>query len=190
MWWEDWTLRRGGSYPTGRLGWLVKRMHRCFLSPTLYQGCWSSCLRRRKKKIQPTKIYNYVISLFLFKISGWTDIVFVQKIHELEYIVFQNLLFCCSGSLFLVLNELTKTEFMALFSIELKHSWNIAPEIKLLSRAFLHWSFYHDFHLLRRINFPSDVKDVSVISVGVVFLGSNRKTMKFLHCPFSWKSNI
>ena len=68
------------------------------------------------------KIYSYVISLFLFKVRGWTDTVFLWKIHELEYVVFQNLLFCCSGSLSLVLNELTKTEFVALFHIELQHS--------------------------------------------------------------------
>ena len=133
------------------------------------------------------KIYSYVISLFLFKVRGWTDTVFLWKIHELEYVVFQNLLFCCSGSLSLVLNELTKTEFVALFHIELQHSRDIAPEIKLLSRALVHWSFYHDFHLLQRTTFPSGEKDARVICVGVAVLGSNRKTMKFLIPSFQLK---
>lgn len=47
--------------------------------------------------------------------------------------MFLILLLCQS---FLVLNELTKIEFMALFRIELKHSGDIAPEIKLLLENF------------------------------------------------------
>lgn len=70
---------------------------------------------------------------------------------------------------------------MVFFSIELKHSCDTAPEIKLSSGAFLNWSFHHSFHLLLRINLPSDVKNMSVIPVEVVFPFSNRKTMKLSH---------
>lgn len=77
----------------------------CLLSTVHYQGLWSS--EFFLKRINAMRIYNYIISWFLFKISGWTDSVFVWKTHELEYIAFQNLLqgnlcclFCCSASLF------------------------------------------------------------------------------------------
>ena len=57
---------------------------------------------------------------------------------------------------------------MALFNYELKHSWDFAPEIKLLSGAFLHWNLHLNFQLLLRINFPSDIKEVSILPLEVV----------------------
>lgn len=148
-----------------------------------------------EKKNNPMRIHNCVISWFLFKISGW----YCLRLEAtwLKYMIFQNLLqgsicdlFCCAGNLLLVLNELTKIEFMALFSIELKQSWDITPEIKLLARAFLHWGLRHGFYLLLRINFLSDVKDMNIISVEVVFPVRNWEITKLLHCCFSWKSHI
>lgn len=124
MWWQDQFLRRGGSDSTGRLELLVKLIYVSTLAlprPLLRtQKLW--CLKK-KKKINPMKKYNCFISWFLFKISGWYCLCLETT--WLEYIIFQNLLqgnlcylFCCSGNLFLVLNELTKIEFMALSSIE------------------------------------------------------------------------
>lgn len=158
------------------------------LNRTQKLQCW-------KKKNNPMRIHNCVIAWFLFKISGWHCLRLETT--WLKYMIFQNLLqgnlcdlFCSAGNLLLVLNELTKIEFMALFSIALKQSWDISPEIKPLARTFLHWGLHHGFYLLLRINFPSDVKDVSVIPVEVVFPVRNGKIMKLLHCPFSWKSSI
>ena len=137
-----------------------------------YQGSWSSNFFF-KKKLTPWE-YTTVIYLGFF-LNSVVGQCCLWQIQELEYVVFPNLLqgnLCnllyCSGNLFLVLNGLTKIEFMALFNSELKHSWDFAPEIKLLSGAFLHWNLHRSFQLLLRINFPSDIKQVSVLRLEVV----------------------
>ena len=124
MWWEVWIFKRT-SDPIVRLGLLVKLI---YISPrglclSPYQGSWS--FNFLKKMLTPweyiTIIYlSFFLNLVVGKCCLW-------QIQGLEYIVFPNLLqgnLCnllyCSGNLFLVLNELTKIEFMALFNYELK----------------------------------------------------------------------
>lgn len=136
------------------------------------QGSWSSKFFFFFKLTQ----WEYTTIMYLgFYLNSVVGQCCLWQIQELEYIVFPNLLqgnLCnllyCSDILFLVLNWLTKIEFMALFYPELKHSWDFAPEIKLLSGAFLHWNLHRSFQLLLRINFPSDIKEVSILPLEVV----------------------
>lgn len=115
------------------------------LSPSPYQGLGSFEVKKKKQPQNKKTPWEYTTRLFLgFFLKSVVDTCLETT--WLEYIIFQNLLqenlcylFHCSGNLFLVLNELTKIEFIALFSIEWKHSWDISPEIKLLSGAFLYW---------------------------------------------------
>ena len=173
MWWEVWILRRA-SDPIVRLGVLVKLIYISPCGPHLALTKEAEVpIFFFKKKLTPWE-YTTVIYLGFF-LNSVVGQCCLWQIQELEYVVFPNLLqgnlcnlFYCSGNLFLVLNGLTKIEFMALFNSELKHSWDFAPEIKLLSGAFLHWNLHRSFQLLLRINFPSDIKQVSVLRLEVV----------------------
>lgn len=173
MWWEVWILRRA-SDPIVRLGVLVKLIYISPCGPHLALTKEAEVpIFFFKKKLTPWE-YTTVIYLGFF-LNSVVGQCCLWQIQELEYVVFPNLLqgnLCnllyCSGNLFLVLNGLTKIEFMALFNSELKHSWDFAPEIKLLSGAFLHWNLHRSFQLLLRINFPSDIKQVSVLRLEVV----------------------
>ena len=173
MWWEFWILRRRASDPIGRLWLLVKLIYISPCGPHLALTKEAEVRIFFFLKLTP---WEYTTIIYLgFYLNSVVGQCCLWQIQELEYIVFPNLLqgnLCnllyCSDNLFLVLNWLTKIEFMALFYPELKHSWDFAPEIKLLSGAFLHWNLHCSFQLLLRINFPSDIKEVSILPLEVV----------------------